>query len=145
MKLDVKVDFNEINAALGDIRKRIANPRPMLNEIGQVIVEDIKHSITTTKLSPSGEAWQPWAPSTFKARVRKGNAAKGLLYDSGALVRSIYYQIVGSHYTLQIGSSAVYAKWLNEGTEFMPARPFLGISSRAQQDINDVIKLYFGP
>ncbi len=144
MKLDVKVDFHEIQKALDGIRSRVTNPRPMLNQIGQVIVEDIKRSITQTKASPDGTKWQPWSPSTLKARTKKGNAAKGLLWDSGKLVGSINYQIIGSHNTLQIGSNVYYAEYLNDGTEHMPARPFLGISSRAQQDINEVIRLYFG-
>ncbi len=40
-----------------------------------------------------GQPWAPWKPSTFRARVRKGNAAKGLLDDTGALKRSLFASV----------------------------------------------------
>ena len=146
MKLELRVEAKEVQQAIGDIRKKLEKPRDMLREIGDIIVEDIKNRIVRTKQEPENEApwapWAPWAPSTAKGRERKGNAALGLLFDSGNLLNSIKAQIVGSHNTLQIGTNVPYAKYLQEGTEKMPARPFLGISKRAQQGIDQAIKLY---
>jgi phage gpG-like protein len=116
----------------------------MMKEIGDIVVEDIRHRISTLKQSPEGEAWSPWADSTAKARQRKGNAALGLLVDSGTLLRSITSQVIGSHHTVQIGTNVPYAGYLNDGTPKMPARPFLGVSERAQHDINEVMKQYLG-
>lgn len=145
MKLDFRINYREVQDSIGDIRKKVENPRSMMQEIGDIIVEDIKHRIINTKTSPQDEAWAEWAPSTAKAREKKGNAALGLLYDTGTLLNSITSQVVGSHHTLQVGTSVPYAGWLNEGTEKMPARPFLGISKRAQESIDEAIRLYLGP
>lgn len=143
MKLEFRVEAKEVQQAIGDIRKKLEKPRDMLREIGDIIVEDIKNRIVKTKQSPENEApWAPWAPSTAKARERKGNAALGLLFDSGNLLNSITAQIVGSHNTLQIGTNVHYATYLHNGTPKMPARPFMGISKRAQQGINEAIKMY---
>ena len=141
---DVRVDYREVQQAIGDIRKKLDNPRPLMQEIGDIIAEDIKNMISVRKTSPTDQPWAPWADSTAKARERKGNAALGLLVDSGTLLRSITSQVIGSHHTVQIGTNVHYAEYLNNGTPKMPARPFMGISKRAQEGINSAIKLYLG-
>lgn len=141
---DVRVDYREVQNAIGDIRKKLDNPRPLMQEIGDIIAEDIKNMISTRKTGPTDQPWAPWADSTRKARERKGNAALGLLVDSGTLLRSITSQVIGSHHTVQIGTNVHYAEYLNNGTPKMPARPFIGISKRAQEGINQAIKQYFG-
>lgn len=142
--LNFRIDYREVQQSIGDIRKKLDNPRSMMQEIGDIIVEDIKHRIINTKTSPEDIAWAPWAPGTKKAREKKGNAALGLLYDTGTLLNSITSQVIGGHNTLQVGTNVKYAGWLNEGTEKMPARPFLGISKRAQESIDEAIHLYLG-
>lgn len=145
MKLDFRVDAKEVQQSIGDIRKKLANPRSMMQEIGDIIVEDIKNRITTTKKDVNTDkSWSPWKPSTKKARTKKGNAALGLLYDSGELLNSITSQVVGSHNTLQVGTNVPYASYLHEGTPKMKARPFMGVSERAQESINEAIVLYLG-
>lgn len=139
-----RIDAKEVQEAIGDIRRKLENPRNLMLEIGDIITEDIKHRITTLKTDPDDKPWAPWAPSTEKGRIRKGNAHLGLLFDTGTLLRSITSQVIGSHHTLQVGTSLHYAEYLNDGTKKMPARPFLGISKRAQASINQAITLYFG-
>ena len=142
--IQFRIDAREVQEAIGDIRKKLQNPRNLMLEIGDIITEDIKHRITTLKTDPEDKPWTPWAPSTEKGRIRKGNAHLGLLFDTGTLLRSISSQVIGSHHTLQVGTNLHYATYLQEGTKKMPARPFLGISKRAQTSINEAIKLYFG-
>lgn len=142
--LDLRIDSKDIQQAIGDIRKKLDNPRNLMQEIGDIITEDIKHRIVNLKTSPDGVAWAPWADSTRKARERKGNAALGLLFDSGTLLRSITSQVIGSHHTLQVGTNSPYAEYIQNGTPQMPARPFMGISKRAQDSINQAINMYFG-
>lgn len=139
-----RVDFREVQQAIKDLRSRVENPRAMMQEIGDIISEDIKNMISTRKTGPDDKPWAPWAESTRKARERKGNAALGLLVDSGTLLRSITSQVIGQHNTVQIGTNVHYAGYLNNGTPKMPARPFLGVSKRAQEGINQAIKLYLG-
>lgn len=142
MKLNLRVESKDVQEAIGDLRRKLERPRDMLREIGDIITEDIKHRIVKLKADPEDQAWAPWAESTRKGRERKGNAALGLLYNTGTLLHSITSQVVGSHNTLQVGTNVHYAKYLQEGTEKMPARPFLGISKRAQSAIDEAIKMY---
>lgn len=142
--LKFRVDFKEVQQAIGDLRRKVEDRRAVMQEIGDIIAEDIRNMIAIRKTDPQDKPWSPWADSTRKARERKGNAALGLLVDSGALLRSITAQVIGSHHTVQIGTNVKYAEYLNNGTEKMPARPFLGVSKRAQQGINEAIRLYLG-
>lgn len=140
--LNLRVDKDSF-AGLHHMAKQLKDPKDMLREIGDVVVEDIKQRITTTKKDPNEVAWAPWAPSTAKARQRKGNAALGLLNDSGALLQSITHKLTSNN-KLQVGTALHYAAYLNDGTPKMPARPFIGVSDRARQGINEVLRLYFG-
>lgn len=82
-----------------------------------------------------GNPWAPWAASTFRARVRKGNVAKGLLDDSGALKRSLFasvrqatrLQVINGGLRLILAPANPEQRrkfgFLLRGTRFMPARP----------------------
>lgn len=146
MTLKLKVNADEVKQALGDVRKRFEDPRDMLREIGDIITEDIKHRIVKLKKDPQDTPWEPWAESTRKGRVRKGNAALGLLFDTGRLLRSITAEVKNrgkkGGWALFVGTNVKYATYLQNGTEKMPARPFLGVSKRAQSSIDQAIKLY---
>lgn len=144
MKLAFRVDAKEVQNAVGDLRRKVAKPRPMLKDIGQIIADDIRFRIISSKADSKERAWAPWMPSTAKARAKKGNAALGLLYDTGTLLDSITSQIVGSHNTVQVGTNVHYAKYLNDGTEKMAAREFMGISDAAKHAIDEAVHQYFG-
>ena len=128
----LEVSLTEVLEQIGLMLQRAANPLPVLTRIGASEVENIRAAITTDKTSPWGDAvapWAPWAPSTAKERTRKGNADQGLLWDSGALLESIraVANVYGpGHGTLDVGSDLDYAVFLQDGTEQMPARKYLG-------------------
>lgn len=141
-KLDIKIDksqFNEIN----ELSKQLKNSKDFLREIGEVVCEDIKHRLVALKSDPDDKPWQPWAKSTEKARQKDGTAALGLLFKTGALTQSITYQLTSNN-RLQVGTNNRYAGFLNDGTNNMPARPFMGLSKRASAGIDEVLKLHFG-
>lgn len=145
MSLKFKVARNDINDAIADLEAKIKN-KDMMQEIGDIIVEDIRHRIVKLKADPDDKPWKPWAPSTAKARERKGNAALGLLFDTGTLLRSINAEVKNhgqkGGITVYVGCNTKYAGWLNDGTEKMPARPFLGVSKRAKESIDEAINMY---
>ena len=114
---------------VGLMLKRASNPLPVLTRIGASEVENVKARIRSSKISPWGDSWAPWAPSTARERQRKGNAEQGLLFDTGALLDSIHAvaNVYGSgHGTLDVGTSLDYAGFLQDGTEKMVARKYLG-------------------
>jgi HK97 gp10 family phage protein len=133
-------DFdNEVKRVI----KKLEDPRDFLKEVGEIVVEDIKHRIAVTKTDPDGNKWEPWATSTELGRIKDGSVALGLLYKSGELLDSIRYRI-NSKKSITIGSTAPYAEYLQEGTNNMPARPFIGMSDRSREAITEAIQLYLG-
>ena len=143
MKLDIKIDKGDIKDALGKYAKKLSDNRDLLEELGEIIEEDIRHRIVKLKKDPDDKPWKPWAKATKKARQKRGTAALGLLFESGELADSITHKVTGKN-KLQVGTSNPYAGYLNEGTNNMPARPFIGISKRASKGIDEALKLYFG-
>jgi len=124
LEADLSLILNEIGLML----ERSHNLQPVLARIGASEVENVRERIQSEKDSPWGDPWEPWAPSTAQHRRHKGNDALGLLFDEGDLLRSIRAEthLYGPHGTLDIGSDLDYALYLQDGTEYMPARPFLG-------------------
>lgn len=98
----------------------------LLEELGEHFVHIVKERIQSTKENPYGRDWQEWADGTRRQREYKGNTAQGLLWDTGDLLHSITFETGPNE--VRIGSPLDYAKWLQDGTENMPAREFLGFS-----------------
>ncbi len=125
----LSADFTQALAEVGGMLARAENLQPVLARIGASEVENVRARIQTGKTSPWGDAWAPWAPSTREHRERKGNADLGLLLDEGDLLKSIRYETllnVESLSVVDIGSDLPYAGFLQDGTEDMPARKYLG-------------------
>lgn len=104
-----------------------------LDAVGKNQQANVAARIMFTKMAPDGKAWEPWAPSTAKARARKGTAGNGILYDSGTLAQSITYQVVGRQAVIS-SNAGPYAAYLQNGTQNMPARPFLGWSAQDKKE-----------
>lgn len=129
------IDFN-------DLIKRLKNPRPLLSEVGDLIREDIQTRIKKTKVDPQGNAWAPWAESTYIARAKEGSAGLGLLYRTGRLYNSLLKDVHSRD--VKVYSTAPYARFLNNGTSNMPAREFIGVSAKANADIDKLVRSYMG-
>lgn len=108
----------------------------LLEELGDYLVGSVLERIRDTKENPFGRDWQEWATGTRRQREKKGNAEQGLLWDSGDLLHSIRAEIRPAQ--VAVGSPLDYAKWLQEGTEDMPSREFLGFSN-ADLEAIDII------
>lgn len=118
------IDSAAALAELGALQARLLTPLALLEAIGRHETEKAQQRIRETKLTPWGASWVPWKPDTMLDRIRKGNAEQGLLWDSGELLNSLHFEAYADSVT--IGSELDYAPYLQNGTEHMDARPFLG-------------------
>lgn len=94
-------------------------------------LQDTRRRIAITKTDPHGRRWAPWSFNTFKYRRQRGTLGGGLLFESGALWRSIKYTIRGN--TMKLGSTVEYAKYLQNGRTTptnMPARQIVNLNTR---------------
>lgn len=136
----IKINMQEEGFDFEDLVSKLKNPRPLLVEVAGVIKADITERITTTKVDPDGNPWEPWAQSTATRRARDGSWARGLLWNSGALLDSLVEKIEPKRAV--VTATAPYAGFLQYGTRNMPARPFVGISQQANEDIIDLVNEY---
>lgn len=123
------IDASEAIAALNAMAMRIADAEPVLAAIGYAEVEVIRARIEEGKKSPQGEEWAPWRPWTESERKKKGNTARGLLWDSGNLMDSIRSEVSANG--VIIGTDIEYGPELQRGRGPgdpypMEARPFVG-------------------
>lgn len=68
---------------------RLRNLRPVMQRGIAPAFNRMELRHIRSKGAAFGRRWAPWAPSTLAARIRKGNAGKGLLNDTGRMFRTL--------------------------------------------------------
>jgi len=131
--IGVEVNVEQALSELGAMVARAQFPGPVLEIIGKSEVKNVRARIQQSKINPWGGDWAPWAASTADYRTHKGNAGQGLLWDDGDLLESIRFSVDAMEHVgwVDIGSDLDYAAYLQDGTEDMPAREFLGWNDAA--------------
>ena len=69
MTFAIKVDKSSF-AGIHYLTRKLKNPSDLLKEIGEIVVEDIRHRIISSKKDINDRAFAPWAESTRKARQK---------------------------------------------------------------------------
>lgn len=121
--------------------KKYKNLDTVFKKIGQFEMRQTRRRIRITKESPDKVAWKGWAPGTIKARWNKGNLSQGLLYDTKTMHDLFVLTHSNNHMSLKAGVD--YAKFLQDGTENMDARPFMGWSEVSLEFIERSFKRHF--
>jgi phage gpG-like protein len=119
---------------------RLLNMQPLMAEIGAQQASKIMLRIMAEKDDPDGHPWAAWMPATRDERARKGNVGQGLLWDKGTLLHSI--NVRASSLGVEIGSDSPYARFLNEGTRRMAARPIVGWSAADVAGVENQVVRY---
>lgn len=136
----IEADFAPVMLELAAMLARIKHPQPMLSAIGETERANVQERILSGKVTPWGVAWDPWRPQTAEYRAKKGNAQQGLLWDTGKLVNDIHATVTGN--TVEIGSSLPYAIDLQNGTNIMAPREFLGWEPTSMAAIEQAAVLF---
>lgn len=139
--LKVTVDDKKARRQIRKLRKSVKDMRPAFNQVADQEIKNAQYRIRTSKMTPDGKQWQPWAYSTMKQRVREGNVSKGLLFKTGMLLNKFFKKVTSARLT--ISNKAPYARYLQEGTSRMPARPFLGWGKETVKQSEKTLLDYF--
>ena len=106
--------------------QRLDDLVPFYDAVGEFAVHQIQERLREGKTTPSGMPWAPWRPFTEEQRFLKGNTSQGLLWDTGALIESIRFDVDGN-FDVTIGTDLDYGKTLQDGIPGkMEPRPFIG-------------------
>ena len=138
MALTVKVQ------GVDDARKKMARLSSVVGDLAPIMQEISLYLDAANKkryqdqLTPEGIAWTPLSPVTIERRKNKSGDPGRILIDTGRLFGSIK----PSHNYRQAKVSAgplTYAGVHQEGTDKIPARPYIGINDDELQDILQLI------
>ncbi len=127
---------------LNKLHSKYQDKRSISNQIANIEKQDIRTRIGVSKVAPDGTPWAPWKQSTLIYRTNKGNVNRGLLFDSGRLLNSI--EIFQTDSSFAVGTSLSYAPYLNNGTDKMPGRKFMGLSQQAKDQIEKILQSHIG-
>ena len=164
VRIIARLDDEAFQASIRELHRRVRNLRPLLQEIGEEMVEATKERFRTQR-DPQGRPWRPLSPKTRK--YKRKNQDKILTLDA-RLRNSIVYQVRGN--AVAWGSSLVYAAAHQLGVDQMvhvrahvrrlgrgrrqrivqvrshtrhmrlPARPFLGVSDEDFRTIERLVR-----
>lgn len=159
MSFEITIDDGEVKAALTALAARIDNMQPVMQEIGEDIMERTKRRFGTST-GPDGQRWQQNAASTVlsmiarmgrKARLKNGNLSKKaqktlmgkkVLVDTGSLARQ--FEVTATANSVTVSNSMIYAAIHQFGGEAgrgksvtIPARPFLPVTSSGEMYPDD--------
>ena len=137
-ELELKINDKKLTRATRKISRTFSQPQRLFKEIGKDEVEEAEFRVRSSKKDPENRSWKPWSYATLKERKRRGTQSKGLLYDSGNLLKRFKSWFTGKK--LIISNTADYAEYLQEGTSKMPKREILGWSDKSEKNIADKIK-----
>jgi phage gpG-like protein len=130
----------EVVAVLNGYTARMRDMRGTMDRIGTYAGNKALLAIMDEKDDPEGRAWSEWTATTRESREKKGNANLGLLWDGGTLLASIRVQAGLRNVT--VSSDRPYARFLQDGTSKMAARPFLGWSDEDIEYAEQLIALH---
>jgi phage gpG-like protein len=129
--LTVNVDDAAFRTYLRDLQDRLGDLTPVMDTIGQAIVQNAKGRFET-RTDPNGEPWKPWAPSTRRtypfagtpAAAGPDGAGNGRLLDRyGTMLSGLNHQANSD--SVRIGFAEPYATYHEYGTRKMPRRGLL--------------------
>jgi phage gpG-like protein len=110
--------------------------RGLMVLVGNLVKKQTEKRISVEKTAPSGAPWAVWAPSTAARRT----AAQSLLVYNRQLLSSIFSR--PSETKVEVGSPAPYGGFLQDGTDRMVAREFLGLSSSNEDEVSKAVMGY---
>ncbi len=109
----------------------------LLEFIGATVQSQTRRRITDVKEAPDGSAWPKWS----KRYAETLHSGKSFLEGEGFLLGSLTYEYSPTGHSVEVGSNMIYAATHQYGDaeRNIPARPYLGLSSEDESDLEQVI------
>ena len=137
----VKVTDKDALKRREELKRKIGGLEPFFKNAGEVLLENAKQRFTD-ETAPDGNKWKELTPG-YKKR-KKGHKILQELGENGGLLGTLAYH--ASKESLLIGSIKKYAAIHQLGGKagknhaaIIPARPYLGLSKKDTDDLNNLI------
>ena len=141
------VTLTQDTKGLEDLAERLnqlasADYDDLLEQIGSTVESQTRRRLSEEKEAPDGSPWEPLS-NDWAAR-KSQRSSGGMLEYQGHLLDSIAYQVTGDE--VEIGTGLIYGAIHQLGGESVgkpiPARPYLGLSSDNENELNEVIEAW---
>lgn len=120
MKIEIKYDDKEVLAAFNRLLALGHDPKPVLKDIGEVLVRSTQARFDTST-DPEGRPWKPLAPGTYEGLVARG---KGNLTKSGKLSARGAERVMGKKPLVgETGDLRDRISWQIEGNDLYVGTP----------------------
>lgn len=139
MRLLIRADFAPLANRLGNLAATLdGDLSEVMGGIGGILESSTRRRFAETKTDPDGRPWEDLSDRTKAAKTNRSGRVRGsILVDTGLLLRSITHEAARD--SVIVGSGMLYARYHQEGTAKMPARPFLGLSAQDYRDIDELL------
>lgn len=121
------IDDGGLAMMLDSMIRKVKNLRPLLKQFQVLMIRSLDLNF---RYEGRPRKWAPLQKATMKRK-----RSTGILKDTGRLRLSVSMETARGNITrftsdsLKMGTSIPYAKFLQEGTKHMPARPFVIIQN----------------
>jgi phage virion morphogenesis protein len=157
--IEIELKDDAVVAALARLDAGLRDPRPLMQEIGELLVESTKDRFKAGT-APDGSAWAPKTQATRDAYARRGERVdeRPLWGPSRMLASQIFPRATSDR--VEVGSNRIYAAVMQFGAAQgafgrnargspipwgdIPARPFLGVSAADREGVLEAIGLWLG-
>lgn len=135
------VNSEPVENALATFQESLAEQSPALRRIADDFRAMMARQFATEGWA-EGTPWAERAPSTLRRR----RASTSILYETGALLRSLTEPGAAGHveelegYSLTLGSRLPYARYHQTGTRRMPARPLIVLSGARVERWTEIVR-----
>jgi phage gpG-like protein len=135
------VNSEPVENALATFAESLAEQSPALMSIADDFREMIAQQFASEGQA-EGTPWAGLAPSTLRRR----RASTSILYETGALLRSLTEPGAAGHveelegYSITLGSQLPYASYHQTGTRRMPARPIIVLSGTRAERWTELVR-----
>lgn len=118
---------------LAALPNRLRNLRPVMQRGIAPAFNRMEERHFKSKGAAFGRRWAPWAASTLAARIKKGNASKGIMRDTDHLYRTLLrgreadsrLRLISGGLRLDFNIGVPYAIYHQVGTSRMPERQII--------------------
>lgn len=121
---------------LDGVEKLFKNPKPALEEIGDLIVKETDQQFTTSG-SRFGKKWKKLERATQIQKAKLGYGSKGILERTGDLRHGFKKEV--SRFKVTVNNPVTYYKFHQLGMGYNPKRVMLDAPEKVKQDIIEIL------
>ena len=128
-------ELDRLQASVRILADGVRDTSTLMPQLGEYLQRSTQERFRT-QTDPDGGAWAALQPRT---RERKRHNRDKILTQRGYLRKHIYYQVTAPG-RVEVFSDRVYAATHQFGRDEIPARPFLGLSSKDKDEIGAIVR-----